>query len=132
MIVLCFFSVFSLSITIVICRLLRSSGFPFFFQFFFPSFCHSSLCFVKKKRCLFSARHRLLFWILKFIISVFCLFFIMSSQMIETVTNVDNVLSQEIYCSHKGRGCRKTMLLSELEVSLLIFLLLFLLKTIQK
>ncbi|KAJ6219402.1 hypothetical protein RDWZM_005214 [Blomia tropicalis] len=36
-------------------------------------------------------------------------------QTIETVANVDNILSQEVYCSHKSRGCRKTMLLSELE-----------------
>ncbi|KAH9401295.1 TNF receptor-associated factor 4 [Tyrophagus putrescentiae] len=36
-------------------------------------------------------------------------------QMIETVANVDSILSQEVYCSHKSRGCRKTMLLSELE-----------------
>lgn len=37
--------------------------------------------------------------------------------MIETVANVDSILSQEVYCSHKSRGCRKTMVLSELEVS---------------
>lgn len=36
--------------------------------------------------------------------------------MIETVANVDSILSQEVYCSHKSRGCRKTMVLSELEV----------------
>lgn len=37
--------------------------------------------------------------------------------MIESITNIDSILSQEVYCTHKGRGCRKTLLLSELEVS---------------
>lgn len=37
-------------------------------------------------------------------------------QMIESVAKVDNILSQEVYCSQKSRGCRKTMFLSELEV----------------
>ena len=36
--------------------------------------------------------------------------------MIESITNIDSILSQEVYCTHKGRGCRKTLLLSELEV----------------
>lgn len=41
--------------------------------------------------------------------------------MIETVANVDSILSQEVYCSHKSRGCRKTLLLSELEVRLVVY-----------
>lgn len=36
--------------------------------------------------------------------------------MIESVTNIDSILTQEVYCTHKARGCRKTLLLSELEV----------------
>lgn len=37
-------------------------------------------------------------------------------QMIESVTGVNNILSQEVYCSNKSRGCRKRTVLSELEV----------------
>ena len=40
----------------------------------------------------------------------------LSFQMIESVAKIDNILSQEVYCSQKSRGCRKTMFLSELEV----------------
>jgi hypothetical protein len=33
----------------------------------------------------------------------------------EDPINTELILQQEVYCSHKSRGCRKVMALSELE-----------------
>jgi hypothetical protein len=35
--------------------------------------------------------------------------------MMEDPINTELILQQEVYCSHKSRGCRKVMALSELE-----------------
>ena len=37
-------------------------------------------------------------------------------QMMADPLNTELLRQQEVYCSHKSRGCRKVMALSELEV----------------